>query len=69
LKAVEFHGARGDFESWAEHSLQDVFFSRQLEKAHAAKLKGEVLRQALVETADKRFVELVKQVQKATRLF
>ena len=69
VKAVEFHGARGDFESWAEHSLQDAFFSRQLEKTRATKLKGEVLRQALVETADKRFAELVKQVQKATRLF
>jgi hypothetical protein len=35
----------------------------------AAKLKGEALRKELVEVTEKRFIELSKQAQKATRLF
>ena len=69
IKAVEFHNSRGDLESWAEHSLQDEVLSRQLQKAKMAKLKGEALREAIVSVADKRFKELNKQVQNATRLF
>jgi alpha-amylase len=69
IKAVEFHNSRGDFESWAEYSLQDKVLSRQLKKTKMAKLKGETLRNAIVAVADKRFKELNKQVQNATRLF
>jgi alpha-amylase len=69
VKALEFHNRRGDFEPWAENSLQDKDFARDLGKAKAGKLKGEALRKALVETAQERFTELSKQVQKATRLF
>ena len=69
LKAVEFHNRRGDFESWAEHSLQDEVLSRQLKKTRTAKLKEEPLRKALINAAEKRFNELSKQVQTATRLF
>ena len=69
IKAVEFHNSRGDFEPWAEHSLQDEVLSRQLQKTKMAKLKGEALREAIVSVADKRFKELNKQVQNATRLF
>jgi alpha-amylase len=68
-KAVEFHNRRGDFESWAEHSLQDKVLSRQLKKTRIAKLKGEALRKAIVDTAEKRFSELSEQVQTATKLF
>jgi alpha-amylase len=69
LKAVEFHNRRGDFESWAEHSLQDEVLSQQLKKTRTAKLKGETLKKALINAAEKRFNELSKQVQVATRLF
>jgi alpha-amylase len=69
LKAVEFHNRRGDFESWAEHSLQDAVLSQQLKKTRTAKLKGEPLRKALITITEKRFNELSKQVQTATRLF
>lgn len=69
LAAVEFHNCRGDFASWAEHSLQDQVLARQLKKAGAAKLKGEKLRTALVGVSEKRFRKLSKQVQKATQLF
>ena len=69
LKAVEFHNRRGDFESWAEHSLQDEVLSQQLKKTRTAKLKGETLRNTIINAAEKRFNELSKQVQTATRLF
>ena len=69
VKALEFHVRRGDFEPWAEHSLQDKILSRNLAKVTGAKLKGDPLRKALVEAASKRFDELCTQTQAATRLF
>jgi alpha-amylase len=69
IKAVEFHNDRGDFESWAEHSLQDEVLKRQLKKTRTAKLKGEPLRKATISVAEKRFNELSRQVQLATQLF
>jgi alpha-amylase len=69
VKTLEFHNRRGDFEPWAENSLKDKTFARDLGETRAAKLKGEALRKALVEDAEKRFSELSKQVQKATHLF
>jgi alpha-amylase len=69
IKAVEFHDGRGDFESWAEHSLQDKVLKRQLEKTRTAKLTGEPLRKAIISIAEKRFNELSRQVQLATKLF
>jgi hypothetical protein len=68
-KALEFHAGRGDFEPWAEHSLQDKVLSRALGKIQAEKLRGEALRKALVETAKNKFAELSKDSQNATRLF
>ncbi len=68
-KAVEFHNRRGDFESWAEHSLQDKTLASQLKKIRTSKLKGEALRKTLVDTAEKRFEKLSTQVQSAVRLF
>jgi alpha-amylase len=69
VKALEFHNRRGDFESWAEHSLQDKALARQLKEARVSKLKGETLRKAVVDSAEKRFKELSGQVQSAVRLF
>jgi alpha-amylase len=69
IKAVEFHDGRGDFESWAGHSLQDEVLKRQLKKTRTAKLKGEPLRKAIISVAEKRFTELSRQVQLATQLF
>jgi alpha-amylase len=68
-KALEFHAGRGDFEPWAEHSLQDKVLSRALGKIQAEKLRGEALRKALVETTKNKFAELSKDSQNATRLF
>jgi alpha-amylase len=69
IKAVEFHDGRGDFESWAENSLQDEVLKRQLKNTRTAKLKGEPLRKAIISVAEKRFNELSRQVQLATKLF
>jgi alpha-amylase len=69
LKAVEFHNRRGDFERWAEHSLQDKTLARQLKGISASKLTGEALRKALIDAAEKRFQKLSAQVQTAVKLF
>jgi alpha-amylase len=69
LKAVEFHSQRGDFERWAEYSLQDKTLANQLKQIGASKLKGEALRKALLEAANKRFKKLSTQIQAAVRLF
>ena len=68
-KAVEFHNRRGDFESWAENSLQDKTLALQLKKIRTSKLEGEALRTALANTAEKRFMKLRAQVQVAVGLF
>jgi alpha-amylase len=68
-KAVEFHNRRGDFESWAEHSLQDKTLARQLKEIRTSKLKGEALRKALIDAAEKRFEKLSAHVQAAVKLF
>jgi alpha-amylase len=68
-KAVEFHNYRGDFESWAQHSLQDEELSRQLKEIRTSKQNGEALKKALINAAKKRFRRLEQQVQTAVRLF
>jgi len=67
--ALEFHNRRGDFASWAEHSLQDTTLQAQLDAVAESKVKGEVLRRKLVTATKKRFDEVNSQVQNDTRLF
>jgi alpha-amylase len=69
VEAVEFHNRRGDFERWAQHSLQDEGLSRQLKEIRASKQKGETLRKAVIDAAEKRFRKLSKQVQTTVKLF
>ena len=69
VKALEFHNRRGDFESWAEHSLQDETLARQLKEIRVSKLKAETLRKAVFAAAEKRFKKLSAQVQAAVKLF
>jgi hypothetical protein len=69
VNAVEFHNRRGDFESWAEHSLQDEVLSSQLKEIRTSKQKGETLRKAIINAAKKRFAKLEEQAQTASRLF
>jgi hypothetical protein len=49
--------------------LQDKALARQLKGIRASKLKGEVLRKALLDAAKKRFEKLSAQVQAAVKLF
>jgi alpha-amylase len=69
VKALEFHNSRGDFASWAEHSLQDEVLQKQLDVIGSSKAKGEILRKRLVAAVEKRFRETSGQVQAATKLF
>jgi alpha-amylase len=69
VKAVEFHNRRGDFERWAQHSLQDEDLSGQLKEIRASKQKGEMLKKAIINAAEKRFRKLSQQVQTTVKLF
>jgi len=68
-KAIEFHVANGDFESWAQCSLKDKKLSSQLKTIKASEDKGEKLRKAMVDAAKKRFTAQSERVQDATQLF
>jgi alpha-amylase len=69
LAVIEFHNNRGDFESWAQHSLQDTVLAAQLKQIRTQKLQAKPLRKALAAAAKKRFQTLTKQAQTATRLY
>ena len=68
-KILEFHNKRGDFASWAEHSLRDLTLQKQLSAIAAGKTKGETLRKELISATTKRFSQLNNQAQIATELF
>ncbi|MEM3731832.1 MAG: DUF5752 family protein, partial [Candidatus Bathyarchaeia archaeon] len=46
-KSLEFHNNRGDFEKWAEKSLQDKVLAEQLRKLKSPEIKEEQLRKSL----------------------
>jgi len=62
-KSLEFHIKRGDFEKWAEKSLQDAMLAKELEKTTLTKLKGEELRKALVNLLKRRLDGLNTEIQ------
>jgi alpha-amylase len=68
-KVLEFHGKRGDFESWAEHSLHDETLQKDLKKIRLQRLKGEALKMKLVTSVKARFDEVSGQVQAGTKMF
>jgi alpha-amylase len=68
-QSVEFHNARGDFEKWAEKSLQDPELAKQLKKVRVSRLEGEILSREIRRTTEERFRELTEQTRAATRLF
>jgi alpha-amylase len=69
VRSLEFHDGRGDFEKWAEKSLQDKTLVEQLKDVRRSKAKGEKLRNMLVIAVERRFNELSQQTQDATRYF
>jgi alpha-amylase len=69
IKSLEFHNDRGDFEKWAEKSLQDELLGRALKKEKLVRLKGETLRNLMIKAVKKRLNSLSAQMQSATRYF
>jgi alpha-amylase len=69
IKSLEFHNNRGDFEKWAEKSLNDKTLKERLRKIRTSEMKGETLRKSLLKTANESFNELNKQIQTATKYF
>jgi alpha-amylase len=67
--ALEFHNRRGDFASWAGHSLQDTTLQEQLEAITESKAKGDALRKKLVAVVESHYDEVRGQVQADTKLF
>ena len=48
-KSLEFHLYRGDFEKWAETSLQDNMLVERLRKIRFSKMKGRTLKKYIIE--------------------
>jgi alpha-amylase len=69
MKAIEFHVANGDLESWAKSSLRDANLAARIRQLKESSVKGWDLRKALVSSAKKRYASLNKQAQDAIRLF
>jgi alpha-amylase len=69
VKAIEFHIGNGDFESWALNSLKDKKLFDSIKSIKASIEKGEKIRNAMVEAAEKRFVTETRKLQDATHLF
>ena len=69
VKSVAFHNSRGDFEKWAEDSLQDQTLARQLKKVRLSRLRGEALKREVCRTVEKRLRQLTEEAQTATRYF
>jgi hypothetical protein len=68
IKSVEFHLQNGDFESWAQISLQDTKLASGLKAMKSSTEKGEKLRKAIVTVARKRYFTLTKELQDASKL-
>lgn len=60
IKSIEFHTARGDFESWI-HFLGDYELERRMRLIRESNLAGEELRQRLYTTIKARNDELLKK--------
>jgi alpha-amylase len=69
IKSLEFHNNRGDLERWAGKSLYDKILMEKLKKIRISKIKGEKLRQLLINSVKERFEELSKETQAATKYF
>jgi alpha-amylase len=59
VKALEFHVGNGDFESWCRNSLKDSTLADKIGEIKKS-CKGEALKEALVNIAEKRFTALRK---------
>jgi hypothetical protein len=60
-KSIEFHKKRGDFEKWAKFSLQNKKLASYFRKICESKLKGEPLKIAIKQAAEKCLEDVRKQ--------
>jgi len=66
MESLEFHNGNRDFEKWAELSLGDGTFAKQLKRIRVSRVKGGQLRKLLFKAAVKRHKELSEKVQQTT---
>jgi len=68
ISAIEFHNSRGDFISWAKHSLKDNELQNEFVKIRETKMFGEELRNSISKATIKRFKKLSHYSKTALRL-
>ena len=61
IKSLEFHLYRGDFQKWADETLEDRELAERIGSLQILKPVGDVLRDQLYFLASKRFEELRRQ--------
>ena len=61
LKSLEFHLYRGDFQKWADETLEDKELAEKIKSLQTLKPVGNTLRDQLYFIASKRFEELRRQ--------
>jgi len=61
IKSLEFHLYRGDFQKWADETLEDRELSEKIKSLQILKPVGNTLRDQLCFIASKRFEELKRQ--------
>jgi len=62
IASIEFHNSRGDFERWAKSSLCDQKLAVELKKIRGTRLKGEKLRNEILEIAKGHIGELLERM-------
>ncbi len=63
IASIEFHNSRGDFERWAKSSLCDQKLAVELKKIRGTRLKGEKLRNEILEIAKGHIGELLERMR------
>lgn len=63
LKSIEFHNEQGDFEKWADLSLNDKVLANEFRKISLSGCSGETLRRRIYEAALKRYCELQEAIR------
>jgi alpha-amylase len=66
LKSIEFHNEQGDFEKWADLSLNDKVLANEFRKLFLSGCSGETLRRKVYEAALKRYGELQEAIRQIT---
>jgi len=61
IKSLEFHLYRGDFQKWADETLEDLELAEKIKSLQTLKPVGNTLRDQLYFIASKRFEELERQ--------